>query len=151
VVDLALAGTSVLLAATSDHVVHPAATALYYGFLVAAYMLIGLYWYVRRPGSAFGPLLVVFGAVAWVVSWQSAERALAFDLGVLAEGAAFFVKRPRLGGPRHRRREPSLRAATPRGAVFRTLRRVASRARATRCEDKLVHEWTVSDSAENRP
>jgi hypothetical protein len=65
---LALASVSVLLAATSDHVERPTATALYYGYLVAASMLVGLYWFVRRPGSAFGPLLVVFGVAVWVVS-----------------------------------------------------------------------------------
>ena len=33
---LALAGVSVVAAATSDHVEHPTATALFYGYLVAA-------------------------------------------------------------------------------------------------------------------
>jgi hypothetical protein len=41
---LALACVSVVLAATSDHVEHPTATALYYGYLVAASLLVGLYW-----------------------------------------------------------------------------------------------------------
>jgi signal transduction histidine kinase len=87
---LALAGVSVVLAATSDHVEHPTATALYFGYLVAASLLVGLYWFLRRPGSAFGVLLGVFGVTTWVVSWQSSDWALAFDIGVLAE-AVFFV------------------------------------------------------------
>jgi hypothetical protein len=78
------------LAATSDHVEHPTATALYYGYLVAASSLVGLYCHLRRPGSAFGPLLALFGVTTWVVSWQSSDWALAFDIGVLAEGV-FFV------------------------------------------------------------
>jgi signal transduction histidine kinase len=87
---LALAGSAVVAAATSDHVEYPTATALYYGYLVTASLLVGLYWFVRRPGSAFGLLLALFGVTTWVVSWQSLDWALAFDFGVLAEGA-FFV------------------------------------------------------------
>jgi hypothetical protein len=90
-VSLTLAGVSVITAASSDHVEHPTATALYYGFLVAASLLVGLYWFLRRPGSAFGPLLALFGMVVWVVSWQSSDWAIAFDIGVLAEGAAFVL------------------------------------------------------------
>jgi hypothetical protein len=57
---------------------------------VTASLLIGLYWFLRRPGSAFGVLLGVFGVTTWVVSWQSSDWAFAFDIGVLAE-AVFFV------------------------------------------------------------
>jgi signal transduction histidine kinase len=87
---LALASVSVVLTATSDHVEYPTATAMYFGYLVAASLLVGLYWFLRRAGSAFGPLLAVFGVTTWVVSWQSSDWALAFDIGVLAE-AVFFV------------------------------------------------------------
>ena len=88
---LALAGVSVVSAATSDHVEHPTATALFYGYLVAASLLVGLYWFLRRPGSAFGPLLAAFGVSIWVVSWQSSDWPLAFDIGVLAEAVAFVL------------------------------------------------------------
>lgn len=88
---LAMAGVSVALAATSDHVEHPTATALYYGWLVAASLLGGLYWFLRRPGSAFGALLAGFGVSAWLVSWQSSNWALAFDIGVLAESVVFVM------------------------------------------------------------
>jgi len=88
---LAVAGVSVVLAATSNHVEHPTATALYYGWLVAASLLVSLYWFLRRPGSAFGPLLALFGVTVWVVSWQSSDWALAFDFGVLAEGAGLVL------------------------------------------------------------
>ncbi len=86
-----LATVSVTLAVTSDHVEHRAATALYYGYLVVAPMLVGAYWNVRRPGSRFGWLLVAFGLSAWLVSWQSANWAVVFDLGVLADGIGFFL------------------------------------------------------------
>ena len=41
--------------------------------------------------SAFGPLLAAFGLSVWVVSWQSLDWALAFDIGVLAEAVAFVL------------------------------------------------------------
>ena len=88
---LLLAGVSVVSAATSEHVEHPTATALYQGYMVGASLLVGLYWCLRRPGSAFGGLLVAFGASAWVVSWQSSDCPLAFDIGVLAEAVAFVL------------------------------------------------------------
>jgi signal transduction histidine kinase len=88
---LAMAGVSIALAATSDHVEHPTATALYYGWLVAASLLGGLYWFLRRPGSAFGALLAGFGVSVWLVSWQSSNWALAFDIGVLAESVVFVM------------------------------------------------------------
>jgi signal transduction histidine kinase len=79
------------LAATSDYLQRPATAGIYWGYLVAASMLIGLYWWIRRPASRFGPLLVAFGALAWLVSWQGASSAPAFDIGVLAEAPAFLL------------------------------------------------------------
>src|SRR4051794_8001639 len=90
-VSLALAGISVVAAATSDHLEHPTARAVYDGYMVAASLLVGLYWFVRRPGSAFGPLLAAFGASCWVVSWQSFDWPLVFDIGVLAEAVTFVL------------------------------------------------------------
>jgi hypothetical protein len=49
-----------------------------------------LYWWRRRAGR-FGPLLIAFGLTWWVVSWQSSDQPLAFDLGVLAEGPLTFL------------------------------------------------------------
>jgi hypothetical protein len=86
-----MVAVTVWLAATSAHVEHPTATALYWSYFVAAHVLIGLYWWLRRPASRFGPLLVALGIVAWVVSWESSQWPLAFDLGVLAEGPGAFL------------------------------------------------------------
>src|SRR4051794_35784098 len=80
-----VAVSPIWLAVTSDHVQYPVATGLYRGYLAAAPMLIGAYWWRRRPASRFGQLLMCFGVAAWVVSWQSLAWPLAFDLGVLAE------------------------------------------------------------------
>jgi signal transduction histidine kinase len=84
-------GSAIWLALTSDHVERPAAVALYRSYLAVAPILIGLYWWRRRPASRFGALLAVFGLCAWVVSWQSSDWPLAFVLGVLAEGPATFL------------------------------------------------------------
>jgi signal transduction histidine kinase len=83
--------SAIWLAATSDHLEHPVATALYRCYLAVAPMLVGLYWCRRRPASRFGPLLIAFGVVAWAISWQSSDWPLAFDLGVLAEGPLTFL------------------------------------------------------------
>lgn len=77
--------SAIWLAVTSEHVERPAATALYRSYVAVVPMLIGLYWWRRRPASRFGPFLVMFGITAWVVSWQSSDWPPAFDLGVLAE------------------------------------------------------------------
>src|SRR4051812_29969488 len=77
--------TAVLLSLTSAHVKLPVVTGLYYGYLTLAPLVIGLYWWARRPRSRFGPLLVAFGFSAWMVSWQSADWAPLFDVGVLAD------------------------------------------------------------------
>ncbi len=55
-----MVAVTVWLALSSDHLQRPVASALYWSYLTAAPMLIGLYWWVRRPASRFGPLLVTF-------------------------------------------------------------------------------------------
>jgi len=85
-----MVAVTMVLALTSDRLQKPLAAALYWGYLVAASMAVGLFWWVRRPASRFGPLLVLFGAGVWVVSWEGANAPLAFDLGVFVE-APFFV------------------------------------------------------------
>ena len=82
---------TIALALTSEHLTRPLAAALYWGWLTAASMGIGLYWSIRRPASRFGPLLVAFGILAWVVSLQASDWPLAFNVGVLAEAPAFVL------------------------------------------------------------
>ena len=92
VVALAIApmvAVTVWLALSSDHLERPAAAALYWGYLVAAPMAIGLYWRLRRPASRFGPLLVAYGILAWVVSWASSDWPPAFDVAGLAQPVFF--------------------------------------------------------------
>jgi len=88
---LPMVAVTVWLALTSEHLARPVAAASYWAFLTAASMGIGLYWWMRRPASRFGPLLIAFGILAWVVSWQAANSPLAFAIGVLAEAPAFLL------------------------------------------------------------
>ena len=68
-----LVAVTLWLALTSDHLERPVAAAVYWGYLIGASMAIGAYWWARRPASRFGPLLVAFGILVWVVSWQAAD------------------------------------------------------------------------------
>jgi signal transduction histidine kinase len=86
-----MVAVTVWLGLTSDHLARPAAAAVYWGWLTVAPMAIGLCWWMRRPASSFGTLLVAFGVLSWVVSWQASDWALAFNVGVLAEGPIFLL------------------------------------------------------------
>jgi signal transduction histidine kinase len=86
-----MVAATVALAVTSDHLHRPVAAGLYWGYLVGASMATGLVWWRRRPASRFGPLLVAFGALAWVASLQGAGWAVVYDLAVLAEAPTFLL------------------------------------------------------------
>ena len=87
-----LVGLTVWMAVTSEHLERPGAAAVYWGCLTAGPMAIGLYWWIRRPASRFGPLLIGFGVLQWVTSWQASDLPLPFVIGVLAEGPAFLLR-----------------------------------------------------------
>ena len=79
------------LVLASDHLARPAASAVYGAYLVAACMSIGLYWWVARPASRFGPLLIVYGVCAWLIRLQGSNDALIYDIGVLAQAPGFVL------------------------------------------------------------
>src|SRR4051794_704048 len=79
------------LALASDHLQWPMASALYRSGLLAITMAVGVCWWVRRPASRFGPLLVAVAIGTWVVSWQFSDVPLIFDIGVVAEGPTFVL------------------------------------------------------------
>ena len=87
---LPMVAMTLVLGFTNDHLQRPVAAAVYWSYLLAASMGIGVYWWRRRPASRFGPLLIAFGILMWIVTWQLSSTPLAFDIGVLAE-APFFV------------------------------------------------------------
>ena len=74
----------------SEQLERPVASALYWSYQTAVPMAIGLCWWVRRPASRFGPLLVELGILAWMVSWASPEIPLTLDEAVLV-GAPYVV------------------------------------------------------------
>jgi signal transduction histidine kinase len=86
-----MVAVTVTLALTSEHLQRPVAAALYWSYLIAASMAIGLYWWVRRPASRFGALLIAFGILVWVMSWQGSGASLVFDLGVLVEAPGWLL------------------------------------------------------------
>lgn len=79
------------LGSTSDYLQRPAAASVFRAWLVATHVAVGLYWWQRRPASRFGPLLILFGAVAWVQGLQAANPPVLFAIGVLTEGLALLL------------------------------------------------------------
>jgi signal transduction histidine kinase len=61
----------------------PIANRLYAAYLAAAPILIGLAWRIRRPESATGPLLMLFGAFAWIHSFQGSTNPILYATGVI--------------------------------------------------------------------
>ena len=61
----------------------PLADTLYAAYLAAAPVLIGLAWRIRRPESAIGPLLVLFGVFAWIHSFQGSTQPILSATGVI--------------------------------------------------------------------
>jgi signal transduction histidine kinase len=86
-----MVAVTLTLALTSDHLARPVAAGLYWGYLTGATMAIGLVWWKRRPASRFGPLLVVYGLLIWIVSWQGSDWPVVFDIGVLAEAPGWLI------------------------------------------------------------
>ena len=86
-----MAASTLALVLASDHLARPAASAVYGAYLVAACMSIGLYWWVARPASRFGPLLIAYGVCAWLIRLQGSNDPLIFDIGVLAQGPGFVL------------------------------------------------------------
>jgi signal transduction histidine kinase len=86
-----MVAVTVWLALASEHLERPLASALYWGYLVGASTGIGLYWWLRRPASRFGPLLVAFGILVWVVSWQASDSPLPYSVAVVAEAPTLWL------------------------------------------------------------
>ena len=86
-----MAASALALVLASDHLARPAASAVYGAYLVAASMAVGLYWWVARPASRFGPLLIAYGVCAWLVRLQGSNDPLIFDIGILAQAPNFVL------------------------------------------------------------
>jgi signal transduction histidine kinase len=86
-----MVAVTLALALTSEHLEKPVAAGLFWSYLTAVTLAVGLLWWKRRPASRFGPLLVVFGVLNWMMSWQGSNWPVIFDIGVLAEAPVWLL------------------------------------------------------------
>ena len=73
----------------ADFLAYPAWLAAQKADFILGPVFVGLYWRRVRPGSRFGPLLIVFGAVGAVYILQSSSNPWLFGAGVFWEAAIF--------------------------------------------------------------
>jgi signal transduction histidine kinase len=78
---VAAAGTSFLLALTSDHVAEPGLQAALMVWITLPYTAAGLVAWRRTPQSRLGPLMVAAGFAIFLSTLAWANRALPFTLG----------------------------------------------------------------------
>jgi signal transduction histidine kinase len=86
---LALAAVAAWIALTTGYHVHRGWLAFYWTDQVVSALLVGLYWWKRRPQSRFGPVLAGYGLLAALVALQGASGSVAYSLGVLWGGPLF--------------------------------------------------------------
>jgi hypothetical protein len=77
----AAAGTSFLLALTSDHVREPGLQAALMDWITLPYILAGLVAWRRSPRSRLGPLMVAAGFAIFLSTLAWANRAVPFTVG----------------------------------------------------------------------
>ena len=73
----------------ADFLAYPGWLAAQKADFILGPVFVGLYWRRVRPGSRFGPLLIVFGAVGAVYILQSSSNPWLFGAGVFWEAAIF--------------------------------------------------------------
>src|SRR5690349_838402 len=72
---------------SADFLSYPGWLAVQKADFILGPVLVGLYWYRRRPQSRFGPMLIVFGFLGALYVLQSASNSWLFSMGLLAETA----------------------------------------------------------------
>jgi signal transduction histidine kinase len=85
VAGLAAAGASMLLALKSDHVPEPGLQGALMVWFCLPYVLSGLVAWRRRPGSRFGPLMVIAGFAAFLGPLQWTNARLSHTIGQAAD------------------------------------------------------------------
>jgi signal transduction histidine kinase len=86
-----IALSSLWLGLTTDHLPYPEIGAVFRTYQTTGFLVVGLLWWVRRPGSRIGPLLVLLGLLAWPITWQASGSPVEFTLGVLFETPAYVL------------------------------------------------------------
>ena len=69
----------------ADFLAYPGWLAVQKADIILGPVLTGLYWFRRRPGSRFGPVLIVVGFLSVPYILQSSATPWAFSFGVLWE------------------------------------------------------------------
>jgi signal transduction histidine kinase len=92
VLALALAGAAgtVWISLSADFHVYPGWLAVYRTDLILGPVVVGLYWWRRRPDTRFGRMLVAFGLLALGLALQSVREPAFYGIGVLWD-APFFL------------------------------------------------------------
>jgi signal transduction histidine kinase len=72
---------------SADFLSYPGWLAVQKADFILGPVLVGLYWYRRRPQSRFGPMLIGFGFLGALYILQSASNPWLFSIGLLAENA----------------------------------------------------------------
>ena len=80
---------SLWIGLTSDSLQNSELGALYRTFHSTAPMVIGLFWWARRPTSRMGPLLVVFGLLCWPLALVASTSPALFSIGVTMQSPTF--------------------------------------------------------------
>jgi signal transduction histidine kinase len=70
---------------SADFLVYPGWLAVQKADFILGPILVGVYWYRRRPQSRFGPMLIGFGFIGALYVLQSASNSWLFSIGLLAE------------------------------------------------------------------
>ena len=83
--------SAIWMTLSGDHFARPEIRAAFLAYLIAAPVLIGLYWWIRRPSQRLGKLLIVFGFAAWPLSLQASSDPLVFTIGVASESALAYL------------------------------------------------------------
>lgn len=69
----------------------PLANTLFGAYLAVAPVAIGAAWRIRRPESATGPLLMLFGVFAWIHSFQGSVNPFLHATGVIVGQTMFLA------------------------------------------------------------
>jgi signal transduction histidine kinase len=80
---------SLWIGLTSDNLQNAELGALFRTYHSATPMLIGLFWWYRRPTSRMGPLLVAFGLLCWPLALVASTSPALFSIGVTMQSPTF--------------------------------------------------------------
>src|SRR3954451_16753486 len=84
---IAASAAALWVTLSADFLAYPGWLAVQKADFILGPVLAGLYWYRRRPQSAFGPMLIGFGFLGALNIVQSAGNSWLFSFGLLAETA----------------------------------------------------------------